>query len=217
MSKLNPGVRYCRARDFKTLTLFYLDRLIGGLSMLIISSRLFLVILVVTFAGCATPYGYKTTLDQNPYLTPAQVREKFGQPFSQKTYSNYNVTIYEYRPAYLPFHIVFKNDSIANYGIFDEKDWIKIYYNLGMIDEDDYRWQYSTALQEEAADREYRLERARLIQEKEIADKQLYDQRQKEYRDRMSEIFKPRTDDTIHTDCSTDSLGGVHCTSRSGL
>lgn len=245
----------------------------GRVVMSIITSRFLFVTLGIALAGCATPYSYKMTLDQNPYMTPAQVRERFGQPISDKTYpksinqtkfdeSNVDatlaegrnkvietyrtahpeesvglsddavfdrakalvkerlrekqkkaeiVTIYEYRP-FGPFYIVFDGDHIAYYGDFSRKGWIQIYYNLGLIDEDDYRWKYSNAVQEEIADRQYSLERARLRQEKELAEKELNYQRQKDLFDRRKAIS-----DSINTSQSThcvpDGLGGFRCTS----
>lgn len=245
-----------------------------------IFSKLFLVVVGITFSGCATPYNYTRILERNPSMSSAQVKEKLGQPVKQTVYGfdenqvldeiekrnireyaeqnkdkiieNYrkkhpeksdtmndsvvleeaivqaeqkypewlkesgqsSIAIYEYRPFSLPFYVVLNDDKVVYYGDFSQSEWINIYHNLGLMTDEDYRFKYSAAIEEEIADRQIRLQRARLYQEKELADQQFDYQRQKDRQEQMDrQIDHKRESPWTTTHCSRDSLGGFDCTS----
>lgn len=164
---------------------------------------------LVSICGCITYSKFVKTFSENPQITPSEAKTSLGKPFRERYDNGIVIQDYELNLGMEVQSAIFYNNRLVYYGPTDFYQLLNLYRDLGVVSEEDYHRQYQQAQEDDYRSSIISLERARLLQEKELTEKQLEYQKKKELEDKM---WGHTT-----TDCDPTFGGGFSCTSRKGF
>lgn len=151
----------------------------------------FILLVAFCFVGCASLGSITKTNQLSSGMTMEQVKSLLGHPSQTQFIQNKIVWKYElhqYFVGWVPYYLVFdKENQKLDAWYANEQEY---YQNQKML-----------------------MNAANQMGQQNQTKQQLELQRQALEQERMNKIMEHQTQ-TIDTDCSTDSFGKVHCTSR---
>lgn len=119
---------------------------------------IFLLLFLPFIFGCLTASSFMRTMERNSDITPLQTLDKLGPAKEVKSLPN-NI-MYMVYPIFLDNTriIYFKDSKMVLYGYDNDYTHLDAAYQLGLIDREEYHWNYQILQQEDLARRQRALQ-----------------------------------------------------------
>lgn len=143
-------------------------------------SNLVLILFIIPLlSSCLTVSKFTRIMEDNPNISPSETIKKLGTAKEINTLPNNTMyMIYSTPWADKNQVVYFKDNKLIGYGEDNKYFHLNMAYQVGLIDKDEYRWQYEMFKQEEIANYQNKLALFGLIQNRQYQRKSLNNQKE---------------------------------------